>query len=84
MHFYEVVDATEPKEQAPTPAPSDAVTAQDLQDLKEAFTEKIENTLKANNEAFKKEMLEFFKKENIEPTVNIDKEEIRKDDENGS
>ena len=85
MHFYEAMEKTIPKTPEVTPTATNTVTAQDLQDLKNAFSEQMENTMKTNNEAFKKEMLDFLKKENITLAGDISiKNEESEDNKNGS
>ena len=84
MHFYEAIEKTIPKTPEVTPSVNNSVTSQDLQDLKNAFSEQIENTMKNNNEAFKKEMLDFLKKENITPAGDISINEESEENKNGS
>lgn len=84
MHFYEEMEKTIPKTPEVAPTVTNTVTAQDLQDLKNAFSEQMENTMKTNNEAFKKEMLDFLKKENITPAGDISINEESEDNKNGS
>lgn len=66
MHFYDALEkVTTPKETLPdveTKQPINAVTVQDIEEVKKAYEEKLQSELAKQKE----ELLEFFKSQSIQ------------------
>lgn len=81
MHFYEDYEKTQPKPvevENKQAQPLNAITSQDLEDLKKAFAEQV----KAEVEKNKQEMLEFFRQNNIENNTDNDDKDKEQDVDN--
>lgn len=68
MHFFEDVERVIPHEVENVESnqvPSNVITHEDLENLANAFKENVAESIKANNEKLKSEMLDFLKHNKI-------------------
>lgn len=68
MHFFEDVEKVIPHEVETVESkqvPSNVITHEDLENLANAFKENVAESIKANNEKLKSEMLDFLKHNKI-------------------
>lgn len=88
MHFFEDVEKVIPHEVESVESnkvPSNVITHEDLENLANAFKENVAESIKANNEKLKSEMLDFLKHNKIasdmlegeEATEPVDNEETK-------
>ena len=79
MHFFNDVEKVIPQEVESVESEqiqSNVITHEDLENLANAFKENVAETIKANNEKLKSEMLDFLKHNNIASDMLNSKDEV--------